>query len=173
VDNLDLKGSWYFDVAEWGPIDTTVNYNELYFGDSIFYSQNETIGQGHERLYLVTEDSIYYGDNIDDLRPFYKIIKLTSDTLWLKANPKILNNRDTVFYVKFPDNEFGHYDLTWTSENTDSLREKVIIDYNRRMWKYHFFKSDDMRLYDSLENLGVWRWNMKTIKDGEQKEKEH
>jgi hypothetical protein len=122
---------------------------------------------------MLDKDSIYFGDDSTDLKPFYKIITFRHDTLWLKANPKILKNRDTVFYVKFPANEYGHYDLTWTNENRDSLREKVVYDYNRRMWKYHAFKWGNMKIYDSLENLGYWKWNMKEIRDAEQKEKEY
>lgn len=173
MDNFDIKGSWYYDFGENGPLDTTINYVELYFGDSSFYGQDETFGQGRDRLYMVDKDSIYFGDDSTDLKPFYKFLAFEQDTLWLKANPKILKNKDTVFYVKFAKNEYGHYDLTWTDENRDSLREKVAYDYNRRMWKYHAFKWGDTKLYDSLENLGYWKWNMKEIRDAKQKEKEY
>jgi hypothetical protein len=162
---VDLRGSWYFDVGDWGPIDTTINYTELYFSDSSFYGQDEVMGQGHKRLYMVTPDSIYYGDDSTNLKPFYKILGLKKDTLWLKANPKILNKLDTVFYVRFPKDEFGHYDLTWTSENRDSLRMKVPFDYNRRMWKYHAFRNGAIKTYDSLERAGHWKWSMNEIRE--------
>ena len=172
-DKIDLKGSWYYDFGEWGQIDTTINYVELYFGDSILYGQDEVMGHGRRRMYTIVSDSIYYGDDSNDLKPFYKIIGLKLDTLWLKANPKILNNQDTVFYVRLPSGEYGHFDLTWTPENTDSLKEKVLYDYNRRMWKYHSFKSGNMNRYDSLEALGYWKWNMKEIEEARDRERDY
>jgi hypothetical protein len=171
---LSIKGSWYFDLGEWSPIDSGVDYTELYFTDSSYYAQDEAFGQSRDLKYLLTNDSLYFeGMDPDSLNPFYKIISFNNDTLWLKANPKYLKNRDTLFLVKFPKGEVGRYDLRWTTDNRDSLNHKVIIDYERRMWKYHAFKYGDMEKFDSMERVGNWRWTMKDVNEGARREKDY
>lgn len=169
--NIALKGSWYYEETSWG--DSTRDYVELYFGDTTYYAQAVTFGTLHDRAFKVTSDSLFYGETSRDLLPFYKIIKLKGDTLWLQANQRLLKRGDTIYYVKFPKGEFGHYDLTWTSENRDSLNQKIVSDFTRRMLKYWAIKTGDMREYDSLTKAGYWEWTMKEIREEEEREKEY
>ena len=152
--------------TDWEPLDSAHNYVEMYITDSTLHGQDEMSGETADHKYLVTNDSIFFEESKLKLVPLYKILSYKQDTLRLLVNKKYFKRLDTVFWVRFPKEEFGHYDLKWTPENTDSLNQKLAVDWNRRRWKYYAMTYNDMDTYDSLLSAGYWTWTMKDIKQG-------
>jgi hypothetical protein len=105
----------------------------------------------------------------------FKINNLKNDTLWLSVNKNYLskNKKLIEFWVRFPNEEKGYYDHTWTQENTDSLKHAVVNDYHRRMWRYHCIRLGEIDYYDSLVKAGNWEWNMAQIREADKKEMEY
>jgi hypothetical protein len=172
---IDIKGSWYFDTGEDGEIEPSINYSEIYITDSLYYIQDETFGQNPPNKYYLTNDTMMISALSNNLqRTFiyaHKIIGLIGDTLVLKGIARDGSITDYKI-IKLPKGELGHYDYNWTEENKDSLNFKIVNDYHRRMWKYHYQKANDLRTYDSLLNAGRWDWTMKDILEAEKREKE-
>jgi hypothetical protein len=157
LKTTDLNGNWYLDYG-WGPIDTTINYTEFYIKDSVLSATDETAGQSRPQRILIKDDSIYFSGYYDfqDIVSYYKILKLSNDTLWLRFNPYLNAQWDTVFWVKLPANEKGLYDHNWTDKNKDSLFNQSYKDYHRRMWRHHYFMQGELKTYDSLLKSGNW-----------------
>jgi hypothetical protein len=131
-DKWDIRGSWYLNYTDWEPLDSAHNYVEMYITDTTLYGQDEMSGQSADHKYRVMSDSIFFEESKMKLVPLYKILSYKQDTLRLLVNKKYFKKLDTVFWVRFSKEEFGHYDLKWTSENADSLNQKLAVDWNRR-----------------------------------------
>lgn len=158
VKTLDLNGNWYLGYGR-GPIDTTINYVEFYIKDSLLNATDENAGQSPPKRILIKGDSIYFsrGNDLEKLFPFYKVLRLKHDTLWVRFNPSPYSHSDTtIFWVRLPANEKGFYDHAWSKESRDSLLDLVYGDYRRRMWRHHYFRHNDIDTYDSLIEAGYW-----------------
>lgn len=89
--------------------------------------------------------------------PMYKIERTASDTLFLFVNPLYKKGNNRTYWVRFPKNEFGHYDLIWNDQNSDSLKWK----YDRRRYKFCMTKYGELYRYDSLLKAGYFKWSVK------------
>ena len=162
---LSIKGSWYLDFGN-GVNSDSINYAEAYVNDTILYFQDELIGQTRDQSYRLSGDSILKCfDASKDCKyiPMYKILKISNDTLFLIVHPKYRKGDNRTYWVRLPKNEFGHYDLNWTVQNRDSLRKKVVVDYQRRQDWFYATKYHVMKSFDSLVNAGYYNWSMKNF----------
>lgn len=167
-DNYSIRGSWYTDLKNGdGAYDSVTNYAEIYVNDTTLYFQEELMGQTGNQAYFIRGDSIYKcfhtGSDCSYI-PMYHIEKLMDDTIWLSVNAKYAQRNPRTYWVRLPQGEYGHYDLKWTRANNDSLKNKVVYDYQRRLAHFYAIKSDQLEKYDSLLRMGYWDWNMDSIR---------
>jgi len=160
-----VVGSWYTDLQDGGgAFDTIRNYAEIYVNDTSLYFQEELMGQSTYQSYFIRNDTIFkcfwMGENCEFI-PMYQIDSFKNDTLWMTVNQEYSKRGPTVYWVKLPEGEFGHYDHVWTKANSDSLGWAVVYDYDRRKWKYYSLLANKMNQFDSLLKAGTWKWSMK------------
>lgn len=165
---FEFKGSWYTDLKDAsGAFDPESDYMEMYVSDTAIFFQMETAGTSLRKYYIV-DDSMYQCVGMRG-RPctfygMYKINRYYHDTLWL-TSPRQYTIGDTVSYwVRFPKDEYGPADLTWTPATKDSLQLKVMYDYSRRTIRYHDLMKGRKAHYDSLLKAGEWNWTMKSVR---------
>jgi hypothetical protein len=172
--NFDIRGSWYADFGNGGNFDSLVNYGELYITDTTVEIQEERFGQHPPYKYYIEGDSIFTSA-IRDSIPMFKIDKFYKDSIFVSVNLKYVgkNNHKTEIWRRLPKGEKGYYDHTWTSLNKDSLEHAIVNDWYRRMNKFHSYRLGRPEYYDSLLQSGTWDWNMKQIREGEEREKEY
>ena len=90
----------------------------------------------------------------------WKIDNFRNDTLWLTVNKEYTKGDPKTFWIKFPQDEKGHYEHSWTNQNSDSLGWAVNYDYDRRRFKYYSKLENRMDRYDSAVKAGTWKWDM-------------
>ncbi|HBK89440.1 MAG: hypothetical protein U0289_11580 [Cyclobacteriaceae bacterium] len=156
-----LKGTWYYDRSDSSKV---ADYTELYFNDTIFYFQNVSVGRWfHPRRYKLTDDSIFFEDG-STLKPYYKILKFSDDTLFLHPGP-IVRPAGIVKWVRMKGEERGYFEHVWSSDDHDSLMYAVRQDWHRRMMRFHYHRSGNMKTYDSLLRSGYWNFTMKDVRE--------
>lgn len=174
-DKPSIRGSWYTDLKNGdGVYDTISNYCEIYVNDTTLFYQEELMGTTYDQEYYIEDDSIFKcfgtGDSCKFI-PMYKIVKIGVDTIWLTVNEKFAKGNSETLWVRFPKDELGYYDFTWTDENRDSLRERGTYDYDRRRAKYYSIKYNRPDYYDSMVKAGTWNWTMNEVKAWEESNK--
>lgn len=83
---------------------------------------------------------------------FVKKLNFVVETDSLK---RYFNEKDTIFYI-----EKGYHHKKWSSNDTRILTEKETnypyqfiacdFDYKNKMFRFHYFKEDNLSIYDSL-----------------------
>jgi hypothetical protein len=159
-----IVGSWYTDLQDRGePEDSIANYGEIYVNDSTLYYQEEVMGQGMVQSYFIRNDTIYKCYTSEKGCKFIAMFKIKSfrnDTLWLTLNKEYTKRDTSIFWVRFPKDEKGHYEHSWTKENSDSLGWAVVYDYDRRRHKYYSILGNSLHVYDSALKAGAFKWDM-------------
>jgi hypothetical protein len=172
-DRIEIRGSWYADLGDGGVYNTLVNYCELYITDTTIEIFEERFGQQPPYKYYIKGDSIFTSAVYDSI-PMFKIDKFYNDSIFLRVNPQFLgkSNHKKAIWRRLANGEKGYYYNTWTLVNQDSLVYTIGNDWFRRRIKFHSYRLGRPEYYDSLLESGEFDWNMKEVREAEEREKE-
>jgi hypothetical protein len=166
---FDIRGSWFtIDATESSDLS---RYTEVYVLDSTIWYQLGFLGPTRYQSYYLKNDTIFkcFGIQPCDFIPMYRLKEYRNDTLWLVINSKYIQEDSNSYWVRLPKDEKGPYEVPKTKENSDSLRTKFEYDYDRRKWKWYL--RHDLKKYDSMVEVGTWKWSMEEEREWREKNK--